>query len=303
MNGQATPISTEHMRRLAFVRYLHNLAQQQADAPEPRSAVAILMLHDAVELFLQMAAEKFSTAKPEREFMRYFDAVPRLTMANSMRRLNQARIALKHAGVRPSRDDIAGLRGDVRIFLTENTPIIFGLNFAEVSMIDLVRPADVRDSLARSAQFFTAGDRMNALIEVARAFRQVVDAFSKRSHGVRALDNAAVAAESHFSLVHAHRRLEGDTGRILEEIMEWLRVMQDALMAQMLRQDGERYFRFQAMASQVRWFGDGSPIAPERRFVERLTPADLEFAIDFVTEAALELGTGANPAADGTAKG
>ena len=45
------------MRRLAIVKYLHAQASEQERKGGPLAGLALLPFHDAVELFLQVAAE------------------------------------------------------------------------------------------------------------------------------------------------------------------------------------------------------------------------------------------------------
>jgi len=63
-------LSHDEASRLAFIRYLHHQGVQQARLPEPQSSAAVLLLHDAVEAFLLLAAEHLGTAPP-REFGQY----------------------------------------------------------------------------------------------------------------------------------------------------------------------------------------------------------------------------------------
>lgn len=57
-------MTPEQARRLAFVKYLLNLGTSQAKQPEPPSSAALLMFHDAAELFLHLAAEHFNIPVP-----------------------------------------------------------------------------------------------------------------------------------------------------------------------------------------------------------------------------------------------
>jgi hypothetical protein len=54
--------STELTRRLAFVRYLYDLAAEQSRKPEPMAMAAVLTWHDAVEMFLQIVAEHYQVS-------------------------------------------------------------------------------------------------------------------------------------------------------------------------------------------------------------------------------------------------
>src|SRR5438105_1190108 len=74
--SEPPPISQDLVRRVARVRYLHDLGLGQSKHPEPLSSVAVLMLHDAVELFLQIVAEHWgATLKKNTEFMAYWGAL------------------------------------------------------------------------------------------------------------------------------------------------------------------------------------------------------------------------------------
>lgn len=59
-----------------------------------------------------------------------------------MKRLNKARVQLKHYGTSPSKLDIEAFRATVTNFFDENTPKIFGIDFSSVSLVDLVTYAN-----------------------------------------------------------------------------------------------------------------------------------------------------------------
>jgi hypothetical protein len=56
---QYTP-SPEHLTRLSLTRCLLQQAEQQIALPAPRQCLALLSLHDAIEMFLDTAAEAAS---------------------------------------------------------------------------------------------------------------------------------------------------------------------------------------------------------------------------------------------------
>ena len=60
-------LSHDEASRLAFIRYLHHQSAQEARLPESRkSSAAVLLLHDAVEAFLLLAAEHLGAAPTAR---------------------------------------------------------------------------------------------------------------------------------------------------------------------------------------------------------------------------------------------
>jgi hypothetical protein len=67
------PLPTPTMRRLAIVKYLHTQALEQERKGGPLAGLALLPFHDAVELFLQVAAETHQLKLPKKvEFLDYW---------------------------------------------------------------------------------------------------------------------------------------------------------------------------------------------------------------------------------------
>jgi hypothetical protein len=62
--------------RLVLIRCLHGLAVKQSHQPEPQRGLSVLMLHDSVELFLQLAAEhRDARVTPDTKFLEYWAAL------------------------------------------------------------------------------------------------------------------------------------------------------------------------------------------------------------------------------------
>jgi hypothetical protein len=49
------------IKRLVFAKYLFNQVREQADRSEPFSSIALLSIHDSIELFLQLSTEHVHT--------------------------------------------------------------------------------------------------------------------------------------------------------------------------------------------------------------------------------------------------
>lgn len=98
------------LQRLSFAKYLYTLAIEQSRLPEIQAAASVLTFHDSIEFFLQIASEHLNAGKGQPSFLDYWDILsPKITGAGlpqkeSMRRLNKARVSLKHSGTFPSID-------------------------------------------------------------------------------------------------------------------------------------------------------------------------------------------------------
>jgi hypothetical protein len=159
------PVDPMTMRRLAYIRYLHQLGTDQARLPEPQSSASVLVLHDAVESFLLLAAEHLNVTPPH-EFDKYWDALSPnrqqggvdLSGKQGMKRLNKVRVNLKHHGAHPDTATIGQAVRDTATFLAANTTVVFGLDYQTISMADVLAQEPVRDLVRKAETESSDGD-------------------------------------------------------------------------------------------------------------------------------------------------
>ncbi|MGW4476074.1 hypothetical protein ACWENQ_40950 [Nonomuraea sp. NPDC004354] len=173
------------MERLSFIRLLHQQGIEQSRAPRPFSFTCVLTFHDAIELFLILAVEHLGMSVKEKAFVpKYFDGLHpsnnngqgvELAGRNGVKRLTDRRNAFKHANTWPDAQGIEQSRADTATFFEENTPKVFGIEYAEINMADLVPQESVRDLVKAAAAAESAGERIEAM-----AF--LVDAANAVSH-------------------------------------------------------------------------------------------------------------------------
>jgi hypothetical protein len=117
-----TQPSPDLLRRLAFARYLYNLGADQSRQPEPLASVALLTFHDAAEMFLQIIAEHYDVTAKRPDFLEYWSLLKTknidLPSGLAMKRLNTARVSLKHAGILPTHTDVKAFEQRFRRFST-----------------------------------------------------------------------------------------------------------------------------------------------------------------------------------------
>jgi hypothetical protein len=170
------PLSTDTMRRLAVAKYLYTQALEQERKGDALAGLALLPFHDAVELFLQVAAETHQLKLPKSvEFMEYWTefsmaGLP-LQSQLQMKRFNNARVEVKHRGTLPYRQGVEGFRSTVTDFLVEMTPKLFEIDFDSISLSSLVRSDVVRSGLQAAEAAAQAGELPKALEQAAMAFR------------------------------------------------------------------------------------------------------------------------------------
>jgi hypothetical protein len=163
----------------------------QSQRPQPLSTTSILSFHDAVELFLVIAADHLKAPLPKRiEFMDYWT---KLSSANctsgvnlsgrfAMDRLNRRRNDFKHTGALPGTEAIEQARTDVTSLFADNTPLVFGadVDFTEFDMIDLVTQQPIQDKLRAAAGVANQDDLKEAISLIAEAFKELIDDYIQR---------------------------------------------------------------------------------------------------------------------------
>lgn len=189
--GNPPIITPDELRRLAFIRYLYMVALDQSRQPMPLQTASVLGLHDAVELFLGLACEHAGVPTTDRTgFNDYFDLIkraePPVTLAEegAMRRLNKARVGLKHHGILVASDQVESFRGSAAAFFTENTRAVFSIDFDAITMTDLVHDPHVRASLREAERLIGEDQWSEALLQIAIAYEQLVDSYEWREWGI-----------------------------------------------------------------------------------------------------------------------
>lgn len=279
------------MQRLAFIKYLYTTAVTQSQQGEPLASASILTFHDSVELFLQLASEQLNVGRKRLDFMEYWDVLtPRLldaglTQRESMRRLNSARVALKHHGTMPSKLDIEAFRASVTNFFAENTPQIFGVDFAAVSMVELVKCNETRESLKKAQNSQEQGNLEDALDKVAIAFSQLIDDYENRSRS--RFGTSAFFFGRDFTFVQTPYTDTDFFYRVKDSIED----MQDALKIMSLGIDYRKYSKFRQLTPSIHKIANGNWHIT-RLPATMAPPATLEnfqFCHDFVIESAVHL--------------
>jgi len=285
------------LQRLAFIRYVYDIAVEQSRQPEPLCGASILTFHDSVELFLQLAAEHLGAGTPPDHFMDYWKLFgPKIpnggpTQKPSMARLNKARISLKHHGIIPSKLDIEAFRATATSFFEENTPPIFGIEFGAISMVALVRCPEARTSLEEASRLITKGKRTEAINMIAIAFHQIIEDYEKcnsmppRGSPFTFIESFSSIGSSDMNLGDKQRKLAD----FVEKVIGSLGSLQDALRFIVLGIDYRRYAKFRWLTPIVDKSLSGKWFYSHNSRSTSLSVEECRYCFDFVIESALRM--------------
>jgi hypothetical protein len=101
----ALQLTPDQITRLALAHYLLRNAETLVKNPQPFCSLALLSMHEAVEMVLDVVAEAANApVSAGANFPNYWSALKSLAdpvhlpLERQMNRLNRARVALKHYG-------------------------------------------------------------------------------------------------------------------------------------------------------------------------------------------------------------
>jgi hypothetical protein len=288
------------VRRLAFIEYFYKVAVEQSQKPEPLCSTSILTFHDAIEFFLQLASEYLDVGREQPSFMEYWDILASKlpegmpTQKESIRKLNRARVELKHHGILPSKLDIETFRASAKNFFEENTPPIFNINFSEISLIYLVLCEETKKSLKESEQLLQENKIEESLDKVALAFTQLIDDYESRKIGHFGRSpfffGESLTFLSSFNM-GIDKSQVGELADFIDKIKESVEAIQNAIKILSLGVDYRRYVKFRLLTPHIYQTLDGNYHVSRIQWGEKGVPSveDVQFCIEFVIESAVIL--------------
>ncbi|MFF9158362.1 hypothetical protein ACF1AB_39750 [Streptomyces sp. NPDC014846] len=284
-------LNPDVVQRLAYVRFLYREGIEQSRQPAPLRSRAITSFHDAVENYLgTIVQHKNIDVSRAPEFIGYWALIKpefELPKKDSMKRLNDARVALKHNGTFPSAHQIEQAQRTVEDFFTTVTPKVFGVDFDSIDMVDLLTQPETARLLREAQTHADIGDYPMAMAGLSLAFEALLFHYSKGGE--------LPAAQSLFNFgprlwAMDEPRVDGahrDSNRRLRKLTEFMEAAQETLRVMSLGIDYSDAARFKVIAPKVNHYGDGSDRFATPRSVRELTADDYDWARHFVIESGL----------------
>lgn len=174
-------LSKDKIDRLIFSRYLLREAEIQKRKGRPFSSSSILLLHDLVECFLQIALEVYfpserkarngilATVADKLNEMLIEKGYPVIS-SGFIKKLNELRNQLKHSSIFIDQGEIENLFLDTDKFVTTYSKILFDRDLSEFSVTELIKNKKVKENITKAEVAIESGDLENAIISIAVAY-------------------------------------------------------------------------------------------------------------------------------------
>ncbi|MFD7881104.1 hypothetical protein ACFV3N_01560 [Streptomyces bauhiniae] len=287
----ARPLDPFTVQRLAYVRYLYREGIEQSGQPAPLRSRAITSFHDAVENYLGVLTQHLGidVAKAP-EFIAYWALVKEkfdLPKKDAMKRLNDARVALKHNGTFPSEHQIEQAHRAAEDFFTTVTPKVFGVDFDSIDMVDLLTQPETARLLREAQTHADVGDYSMAMAGLVLAFDALLDYYSASERPTMGASPFKFGTKVYPGDRPRIDGVNSQTSGRLKKFTDFANAAQDALRVISLGIDYPSVARFRVITPPVYGYGDGSVRFVDLHSVQELTADDYDWARHFVIESGL----------------
>jgi len=281
------------IQRLSHIKQLYQIGCEQSKQAESIAIFSLLSFHDSVEMFLKLLAEHKDIQKKDIGFMSYFDILPGLTLKESMRTLNDKRVNLKHKGLLPAKSEIEKSRINVTDFFEQNTITQFGINFSEISLIDLVIYTEVRNYLKLAEECLMNNNTKDCLGNSAFAFNELLAQYekSKTSEYSNSPFYFGPAFPFHitsFSLPDPRDTSARDFTNFVNYVNESLFVIRNAVKITSFGIDYKKFIKFKILTPAVQR-GYDDTLYLNLWGTKKINRYNCQYCIDFVIYAAMTL--------------
>ena len=280
-----------HIQRLAFIKYLYSIGLNQSNQPEPLCGISILSFHDSIELFLQLALEKLKIKQNCANFMDYWNVINDLAQKQSMNRLNKSRANLKHHGIIPSKLDIETFRGNTSTFYAENCVRIFGIEFDDISLVDIIKYERTRELLREAKNKFDEGITDVALEKLTLSFEYLLKDYEKYKKGRYSTTPLSYGVSLDY-LSSVELDVDGkaySNKKFFKNLIKSIEAMQKAIRIISFGIDYRKYIEIKSFLPHVNFLGrSGEPKFVYTRDIT-LSKEEFEFCFNFIIESALKL--------------
>ena len=249
------------------------------------------MFHDSIDFFLQLTAESLNaTVRSGASLMEYWEPInqkisgDQLSQKTAINRLNKARANLKHQGLLLTKTDIESFRINSKDFFEDNTQLVFGKNFNELSFIDLGENNNVKQKIKNAQDALDNGEFKKSLECIAVSYKQLIEDYEKsKKTWVGSIFNIGGEIRQTASPFLPYKG--NDEGN--RELVRVMKQFQQDLKPLLFQFDYRKYLKFKYLTPNLITMGGKCVWLQEDK--RTFTELGAKSCIDFVIECAIQL--------------
>lgn len=282
-----------HIKRLALIKYLFFIGEEQSHQLGAAASFSILAFHDCVEMLLVLIAHH-EKKRTQKFFLEYWNEIPDLPYRGEMDNLNNVRVSLKHNATFPSRDEISRCHDDVRLFLSDSIYKYFETDFDDISISNLIIFDEVKKYIEEAEILFKEDSLYEALVKCRMAFIKLISTYEsdKKQWYKSIFEVGEKIGEDYKPLVSGKKQEK----LWFEQVTKTTNEIRDILKIISLGIDYRKYSLFNFITPHVQYWR--SPKGEEGyrpdseayyKSTRTIKPEECRFCIDFVVDSSLKL--------------
>jgi hypothetical protein len=253
------------------------------------TGLAISLFQDSIELIIWSIIKDFNIDVKETEsFTSLLDKVDKRLEAQAIKlpskakilELNKARVNFKHYGNLPDVSEGSKFRGYTESYLRVAFDQCYQKDFDDISMSDLIREDNVRQSIKKAEQHLIQQEYKPCINEIAKAKFLLFESFKVYLPDV---DSNLGKASSLFE-----RQVASKAGRVFTYIHDYLRELRTMSIINACGIPIRDFKTFESKLPFVTRFGDGNFQITQTKVFQN-TEEETKFLLRFVIELALKV--------------
>jgi hypothetical protein len=244
------------IKRLSYIKQLYNIGVNQSYQHESFAVFSILAFHDSIEMFLKLLAEHKGINTKNLNFLDYWEKIEDLTLKESMRNLNSRRVNIKHKGLLPAKSEIELSRVNTFDFFDQNTKYQFGVDFHEISLVNLISFSQVKEYLQKAESAIKNRKFEESVENSAYAFDELLYTYERNKSlwGKSPFYfGRSTKFLNSFSLGLSNRKKGefGDLDKFIDTVTESIDALQKAVKITSLGIDYKEYAKFNILTPKI----------------------------------------------------
>lgn len=284
--------------RLSLIKYIFENSKSESKKPEPLCITSLLMLHDSIELFLQLIIEHYDITCGQLNFLDYWDTINSanksitITQKESMKRLNKARVSFKHVGTMPSRFDLDSFLSITSSFYEENCENIFHVSFENISMLELVTNTELKELLSSAQEELKTSNNQSAIEKCTIAFYRMIRIYEsnkipKYNRSIfNITEDTSFLTSFYMDLDRSSFTTEGKLGQFVDKTNRSIEQLQETVKMIGYGIDFRKYALFKHITPSFYSTLDGKA---HFRHQKEYPKENIQYCIDFCIECFLKL--------------
>jgi hypothetical protein len=290
----------EQIQKLSLIKFLLAYSKDKLKSPHPINSLAILMLQDALELFLDLVANEIGLTVEDRQFMKYIKQINTeldkkgenlLSETTGLEKINKSRVNFKHYGIPIASEFVEESYYITSSFLESNTLRFFKIHLEDISLVELISDDVVKSHLMTAISDYREERIDTAISNLAISFSSLLRNYESNKL-TRSWKSAFYFGEnqSFFSMHEIRQTFGSEISGFFEKTNKNFDLIRASLKMLAFGIDYRKFVKFSSLTPHVSWSMGGKwYVDLGMNNTKGISNDDFDFCVSFIIESSLKM--------------